>query len=65
MPEEYITLVEKEEEREIELYILGKFQASWDIKVDFMKVILPYAIERAIEIGKKEKAKEIRKVLEI
>lgn len=46
-----------------ELYLFGDFQASWKATVDDLKIVIPYAIERAVEIGKDQKAKEIRKAL--
>ena len=46
-----------------ELYLFGEFQASWDSKVDNMETIIPYALDCAVEIGKKEKEMEILKVL--
>jgi len=49
----------------VELHMFGKFEASWDLDtgVDVTKTILPYAVKRAVEIGKERKAVEIRKVL--
>ena len=50
---------------EKELYLYGEFQASWDRHIDDMKYIIPFAIERAIEIGKEQKIKEIKRALNL
>lgn len=47
------------------LYLFGEYEASWSAKADDMAVIVPYAIERAKEIGKREAKAEIRKLLDI
>lgn len=51
------------ENNEKELYIFDIFMASWDASVDDMKVIVPYAIEKAAELGGERKLKEIRNML--
>ena len=48
-----------------ELYLFGDFITSWNIGVDDMKIIIPYAINAAVELGKKDKIREIRQALGI
>jgi predicted metal-binding protein len=60
-----IEILDNFDTAEKELYLFGEFQASWDSGVDILKVIVPYAIDRAVRIGEKRKAQEIRRVLEI
>jgi hypothetical protein len=48
---------------EKELYLFGDFIASWGKLVDDLKIIVPYAINAAVEIGKRDKAREIRQAL--
>lgn len=46
-----------------ELYLYGELMATWDIGVDDLKVIVPYAIEKAVLLGEKNKAAQIRACL--
>ena len=48
-----------------ELYLFGDFITSWNIGVDDMKIIIPYAINCAVKIGEDKKANEIRKALNV
>jgi len=45
-----------------ELYLFGEYVAAWDPSVAD-DVLINYAIKEAKEIGKREKAQEIRKAL--
>ena len=58
-----IKIIENPESQKKELYLFGEYIASWHQPVDTMEVIIPYAIKEACEIGKREKAAELRKVL--
>ena len=44
------------------LFLFGEFVASWNRNVS-ERVIIEYAIEEAVRIGRRQKQEEIKKVL--
>lgn len=46
-----------------ELWLFGKFEASFHTAAAIMDVIVPYALEAAVRVGERKKAEEICRAL--